>query len=124
MYHYHSGAFLSIIGEGPRLILDFECYQGSSDSNNKDEGELTIAKRLLSRVAKNHKKLLDVVVYDALACNSMWINHCIQFDVIPVVGVKNNNIKSIKEVKKRIGKKGTYKTWEDQKRKCEVKAFE
>ena len=42
MYHYHSGAFLSIIGEGPRLILDFECYQGSSDSNNKDEGDLPI----------------------------------------------------------------------------------
>ena len=115
---------MSIIGEGPRLILDFECYQGSVDSNNKDEGELTVAKRLLSRVAKNHKKLLDVVVYDALACNSMWINHRIQCDVIPVVGVKNNNIKSIKEVKKIIGKKEMYKEWEDQKRQCKVKAFE
>jgi len=25
---------------------------------------------------KSHNKLIDVVVYDALAANSIWINHC------------------------------------------------
>ncbi len=47
-----------------RLILDFELYKGSVDSSKKDEGELTAAKRLLCRVAKEHKNTVDVVVYD------------------------------------------------------------
>lgn len=36
----------------------------------KDEGELTVAKRLLSRVAKEHKSMIGIVVYDASAYNS------------------------------------------------------
>ena len=67
--------------------MDFELYKGSEDSSKKDEGELTVAKRLLSRVAKEHKNTLDVVVYDALACNSSWINHCTANQVIPVIHV-------------------------------------
>ena len=48
-----------------------------------------------------HKKLIDVVVYDALACNSVWINHCVKHDVEVIVRAKNNNNNSIREVKKR-----------------------
>lgn len=68
---------MSLIGKEPRLIMDFELYKGTEDSSKKDEGELTVAKRLLSRVAKEHKSMIDVVVYDASTCNSSWINHCI-----------------------------------------------
>ena len=70
----------------------------------KDEGELTVAKRLLSRIVKEHKNILDVVVYDAMACNSSWNNHCAANKVTPVIHVKDNNITSIKEVKTRINK--------------------
>lgn len=70
--YFHSGAFMSVVGSEPRLILDFELYKGSLDSSKKDEGELTVAKRLLSRVAKVHKGTVDIVVYDALALGS-WI---------------------------------------------------
>ena len=61
---------MSIVGSEPRLVLDFELYKGTIDSSKKDEGELTVAKRLLSRVAKEHSKIIDVVVYDALALGS------------------------------------------------------
>lgn len=64
--YFHSGAFMSLIGKEPRLIIDFELYKGIEDSSKKDEGELTVAKRLLSRVVKEHKHAIDVVVYDAL----------------------------------------------------------
>ena len=122
--YFHSVAFMSLIGKEPRLIMDFELYKGSEDSSKKDEGELTVAKRLLSRVAKEHKNTLDVVVYDALACNSSWINHCTANQVIPVIHVKDNNITSIKEVKTRINKSNVKEVWQDEKRDCEVKAYE
>lgn len=106
---------MSFIGNGPRLIIDFELYKGS-----KDEGELTVAKRLLTKVIKEYKHTIDVVVYDALACNSVWINHCIESKVIPVIQVKDNNIISIKEVKTRVNKSLEKNILYDDKRKCEV----
>ncbi len=122
--YFHSAAFMSLIGRDPRLIIDFELYKGSMDSSKKDEGELTVAKRLLSRVAKEHKYTIDVVVYDALACNSSWINHCKENEVIPVIHVKDNNVTSIKEVKSRINKSNVKEVWQDKKRDCEVKAYQ
>ena len=124
MHYFHSAAFMSLIGKEPRLIIDFELYKGSEDSSKKDEGELTVAKRLLGRVAKEHKHMIDVVVYDALACNSSWINHSIANKVIPVVYVKDNNITSIKEAKTKINKSSKKEVWQDEKRDCEVTAYE
>lgn len=124
MQYFHSAAFMSLIGKEPRLIMDFELYKGSEDSSKKDEGELTVAKRLLSRVAKVHKPTVDVVVYDALACNSSWINHCTTNNIIPVIHVKENNVTSIKEVKTKINKSNVKEVWQDEKRDCEVKVYE
>ena len=67
IHHFHNATFMSLIGKEPRLIIDFEMYKGTEDSSKKDEGELTVAKRLLSKVVKEHKHTIDVVVYDALA---------------------------------------------------------
>ncbi len=64
------------------------------------------------------------MVYDALACNSGWINHCSVNNVTPVIHVKENNITSIKEVKTRINKSNIKEVWQDEKRECEVKAYE
>lgn len=95
---------MSIVGSEPRLILDFELYKGSVDSSKKGEGELTVAKSLLSRVAKEHKGTVDIVVYDALALGSRWINHCKAHDITPVIHVKDNNINRIKEAKALVNK--------------------
>ncbi|WP_243450460.1 hypothetical protein [Desulfosporosinus sp. Sb-LF] len=73
---FHSGAVMSTVGMGPKLVIGFEMYKPGQDAVAKDEGELSVGKRLISRVVKSYRKLMDVVVYDALACNSVWINHC------------------------------------------------
>lgn len=99
-------------------------YKGTSDSSEKSEGELSTAKRLVEKVRETYKGMVDIVVYDALACNSVWINHCIANKVTPVIHVKENNICSIKEVKRRIGKSKCKQIWCDHKRSCEVKAYE
>lgn len=91
-HHFHSDIFMSFIGSGSRLIIDFELYKGSKDSSKKDEGELTVTKCLLTKITTEHKHTIDVVVYDVLACNSVWIKHCIESKVIPVIQVKDNNV--------------------------------
>lgn len=93
---------MSTVGIGPKLVIGFEMYKPGQDSVSKDEGELNVAKRLISSVVKSPKKLIDVVVYDALACNSIWINHCKNLGIDAIVRAKNNNIKSLRLAKKNL----------------------
>jgi predicted transposase YbfD/YdcC len=79
---------------------------------------------LINRVSQNHKNLLDVIVYDAIACNSEWINTCIGAGIDTVVRVKSNNIESIKEVKKRVNKMDEVALWFGTKGYESVKIFE
>ncbi len=74
--------------------------------------------------SENHKNLLDVVVYDAIACNSEWINACIQSGVDTVVRVKSNNIESIRDVKKKVNKSDEVAVWRDIKGYECVKIYE
>lgn len=103
-HHYHSGVVMSTIGDKPRLVLGFEMMRPDQDSTNKDEGEMTDAKRLITDIRSSYPKLIDVVVYDALACNSKWINHCLDMKMDFIVRAKKNNINSIKMIKKKINK--------------------
>ncbi|MHB8076679.1 hypothetical protein [Desulfosporosinus fructosivorans] len=50
---------------------------------------MNVAKRLISSVLKSQRKLIDVVVYDALACNSIWINLYINLDIDAIVRAKH-----------------------------------
>ena len=100
-HNFHSGAVIATVGDGPKLVLDFEMYKPAEDSVTKDEGEQTVSKILLSNVVNDHKGLIDVVVYDALVCNSIWLNHCVELGVDTVVRAKNNNNISLREVKKK-----------------------
>ena len=99
---FHSEAVMSTVGIGPRLVIGFEMYKAGQDSASKNEGELNVAKRLMSSVVKSHKSFIDVVVYDALACNSIWINHCKDLGIDAIVIAKNNNNKSLRKVKKKV----------------------
>ena len=59
---------------------------------------------MLSRVLGNHKNFVDIVTYDALACNSKSINHCIELGVDAVIRVKQNNSNTINDIKKKVNK--------------------
>jgi predicted transposase YbfD/YdcC len=121
---FHSGAVMSIVGEGPKLVIDFENYRPGQDSVSKGEGEQSVAKRLLADVVSVHKRLIDVVVYDALACNSVWINNCIEHGIDAIVRTKNNNNNSIREVKKRVNKSDIVETWTEEKGFEKIEVYE
>ena len=121
---FHSGAVMSTVGIGPKLVIGFEMYKPGQDAVAKDEGELNVGKRLILSVVKNHRKLIDVVVYDALACNSIWINHCKNLGINAIVRAKNNNNNSLRLVKKKVNKSEAVDVWEDEKGFEEVKVYE
>ena len=59
---FHSGAVMSTVGMGPKLVIGFEMYKPGQDSTSKDEGELSVGKRLITRqkcVQELQKYLLD-----------------------------------------------------------------
>ena len=87
-HNFNSGAVIVTVGDRPKLVLDFEMYRLAEDSVTKDEGEQTVSKRLLSNVVNDHNGFIDVVVYDALVCNSVWFNHCVELGVDTVVRAK------------------------------------
>ncbi len=123
-HYYHSGAVMSTIGDGPKLVIDFEMYNPKIDSTKKDEGEVNAAKRLLSRVLDTHRTLIDVVVYDALVCSSGWFDHCIQGEVDTIVRVKKNNNKSIRQVKNLANKSEPVAVWETEEGIKNVSVYE
>jgi len=123
-HRFHSGAVMSTVGIGPKLVIDFEMYKPGQDSASKDEGELNVGKRLISSVVKSHNKLIDIVVYDALACNSIWINHCKSLGIDTVVRAKNNNNKSLRLVKKKVNKLEVVDVWEDEKGFEKIEVYE
>lgn len=41
--------------------MDYEQLRPGEDHATKDEGELTVAKRLIKSVSENHKSLIDVI---------------------------------------------------------------
>jgi len=120
---FHSGAVMSTVGSGPKLVIGFEMYKPGQDAISKDEGELNVAKRLISSVVKSHRKLIDVVVYDALACNSIWINHCMNLGIDAIGRAKNNN-KSLRLAKKKVNKTEAVEVWEDEKAFEKVDVYE
>ena len=123
-HSFHRGAVMSIVGEGSKLVIGFEMYRPGQDSSSKDEGELNVAKRLISSVEKEHKNFVDIIVYDALACNSVWINHCKNLGIDAVVRVKNNNNKSLRQVKKKVNKSEAVEIWNDERGFEKVEIYE
>ncbi|WP_242966795.1 hypothetical protein [Desulfosporosinus sp. FKA] len=115
---------MSTVGMGPKLVIDFEMYKPGQDAVSKDKGELNVGKRLISSVVKSHMKLIDVVVYDALACNSVWINHCKNLGIATIVRAKNNNNKSLRSARKKTNKSKVVDTWEDEKGFEKVEVYE
>ncbi|WP_242947424.1 transposase [Desulfosporosinus lacus] len=123
-HNFHSGAVMSTVGIGPKLVSGFEMYKSGKDSALKDEGELNVGKRLIAEVVKSHRNLSDVVVYDALACNSIWINHCKSLGIDVIVRAKNNNNNSLRLAKKTVNKTDAVEVWEDEKGFEKVEVYE
>lgn len=122
IYFAHRCTVMSLIGDGANLVLDYEMIKHRKEANDTGEGELVSAKRLLNKAVSTYKGIVDVVTYDALACNSIFLNDCINLKVDAVIRVKGNNNLALDEVKKMTNTQLPIKTWFDGK--CEITAYE
>ncbi|MBN2835618.1 MAG: transposase, partial [Candidatus Delongbacteria bacterium] len=102
------------------MVIDFEMVKHKTEPNDTGEGELIAARRLLDRVVSAHKGLIDVVAYDALACNSIFLNKCIDLGIDAVIRVKDNYNLAIREVKRITNKKEPVNCWYDGEYKIEA----
>ena len=105
IYYAHACTVMSLIGEGANLVIDYEMIKHREEANDTGEGEIIAAKRLLNRAVSTHKGLIDVITYDALACNSVFLNECINLNIDAVIRVKDNNNLAIRKVKKETNTK-------------------
>ena len=122
VYYAHACTVMSLIGDGANLVIDYEMIKHREQANDTGEGELIAAKRLLNKAVSTHKGLVDVVTYDALACNSVFLNECLNLNIDAVIRVKDNNNLAIRKVKKETNTKQHTKHWHDGQ--YEICAFE
>ena len=122
IYYAHASTVMSLIGDGPNLVIDYEMIKHRKEANDTGEGELIAAKRLLNRAVSAHRGLVDVVTYDALACNSIFLNECINLNIDAVIRVKGNHNLAIRKVKKETNTKHPNKHWHDGQ--FEISAYE
>ena len=122
VYYAHASTVMSLIGDGANLVIDYEMIKHRKEANDTGEGELISAKRLLNRAVSTHKGLIDVVTYDALACNSIFLNECIALNIDAVIRVKDNYNLSIRKVKTLTNTKQPTRSWRDGE--YEITAFE
>jgi len=74
-------------------------------------------------VADTYRNFIDVVVHDALACNSRWIDLCINLGIDVVVRIKKNKNNFLKEVKNN-NKKDPVEIWNSEKEFDKVEIYD
>ena len=103
-HNSHSCVAMAVVGDAPKLVVGFEMYKPKEDAFKKDEGEITVAKRLVTRVFERNNSFIDVVVYDLLVCNSVFISHCLHYRIDVIIRAKQNNNNFLKQAKKAANK--------------------
>jgi predicted transposase YbfD/YdcC len=97
-HYYHKSVVAGYVGTDPHLVLGQEMLKPKHDSSSyKGEGELTAAKRLIKALRQKHHNFADVIVYDAIACNSPWINFIKEYNMEAVVRVKDDRLNIVKD---------------------------
>ncbi|MBU5314521.1 transposase [Tissierella carlieri] len=96
-HYFHRSVVCSTVGSDPHLILGQEMLEPKKDGSNKDEGEITGGKRLIKKLYKEFHHFADIIVADALYCNSIWIKEVISIGMDAVVRVKDERLNIVKD---------------------------
>jgi hypothetical protein len=103
--YYHRAVWAFIIGTEPKVYLDVEPLQ-------KEEGEVTAATRLVSRLARYYGRWIDGVVVDAGFAGAPFLNHVRKNGFHYIVRVKQENRHMIKEVQSIVSKRVPDTSWQ------------
>lgn len=96
-HYFHRAVGCMTIGSDPHLLLGLESLHPKTDGSDKDEGELTGAKRLLKRLYKEFHHFADVVVADALYANAPFLETVLDIGMDAVVRIKDKRLHIVKD---------------------------
>lgn len=88
--YFHRSVVCMTIGSDPHVIFGQE-FLKPRDGSEKDEGELTGAKRLVENLYEAHKHFADVIVGDALYLNAPFINTVLSKRIDVVIRAKDES---------------------------------
>lgn len=95
--YFHKAVACMTVGCDPHIVLGMEMLKPKQDDSQKDEGEMTAVKRLLSGLHKRHYHFADVIVADALYMNAPFINQVKKIGMDVVIRAKNEKLNIVKD---------------------------
>jgi hypothetical protein len=95
--YFHKAVVCMTVGCDPHIALGAEMLGPKNDGSDKDEGELTGAKRLLKNLNRTHYHFADVIVADALYMNAPFVNLVKSIGMDTVIRVKEERRNIVKE---------------------------
>lgn len=96
-HYFHTSVVCATVGSDPHIILGQEMLNPKEDNPDKNEGEITGAKRLIKRLHKEHHHFADIIVADALYCKSTWIKEVLSIGIDAVIRVKDERLHIVKD---------------------------
>lgn len=97
IHYFHRSVVCATVGSDPHIVLGEEMLEPKKDSSDKDEGETTAAKRLMSKLYKRYHHFADIIVADALFCKSTWIKEVLSIGMDAVVRVKDERLHIVRD---------------------------
>ena len=103
--YYHRTVVAMLVDEKLDLVLDMEDIRsadvrreaGEPNVENRHEGELTAAKRLVARLRKTYGRWLDTLLVDALYANGPFLTLADENNFGVIVVLKKDNNEPLKE---------------------------
>ena len=96
--YYHRAVMGMTVGRDPHIALGIEMFKSASEiGSDKDEGELTAAKRLLKNLYREYNRFADVIVADALFMNAPFINTVKNINMDVVIRAKDTRLHIVQD---------------------------
>lgn len=96
-HYFHTSIVCATVGSDPHIIIGQEMLEPKKDSPDKNEGEITGAKRLIKKLYKEFHHFADIIVTDALYCKSTWVKEVLSMGMDAVIRVKDERLHIVKD---------------------------
>ena len=95
--YFHKAVVCMTVGCDPHIALGVEMLGPKNDGSDKDEGEMTGVKRLLTNLHQKHYHFADVIVADALYMNAPFLNLVTGIGMDAVVRAKDERLNIVQD---------------------------
>ncbi|MFB7303760.1 transposase [Heyndrickxia sporothermodurans] len=111
-HYYYRFVGCMTIGKAPRIVWGMEPLKvREGDSCQKDEGEITAAKRLVEQLYKRFHHFTDILVCDALYAKAPFINHVTRFHMDVIIRIKDMRLNIVKDALGLFSKRNPDHIW-------------